>query len=239
MASSPISPCHSLWLSSARCDRWLRKSVKIPKKISNRFILHFSFDYENVDDIGLSGVGAEWIHGFSLSSSIPIYLETGLKFIYAYKSEDYAELEVDDEENIWIFEGKNTINVMNIAVPVNLAYRFYLPNKPFPGIIIARQGLAGSEEQSGCCVRIRYDDILPQGRTRVEIWCVPVSVSNKKKQHLWWWRQPPTLHPSWVAQRPWRLQYSSTAMTLSPQVQMSAAGRSVRVTKRPPCSVTT
>lgn len=99
----------------------------------------FSFDYENIDDIGLSGVGAEWIHGFSLSSSIPIYLETGLKFIYAYKSEDYAELEVDDEENIWIFEGKNTINVMNIAVPVNLAYRFYLPNKdfsvtPFTGI---------------------------------------------------------------------------------------------------------
>ena len=106
--------------------------MKIPKKISNRFILHFSFDYENVDDIGLSGVGAEWIHGFSLSSSIPIYLETGLKFIYAYKSEDYAELEVDDEENIWIFEGKNTINVMNIAVPVNLAYRFYLPHKDFP-----------------------------------------------------------------------------------------------------------
>lgn len=96
-----------------------------------------SFDHDDYDDISLNGIGAEWIHGFSLSSSTPLYLETGLKFIYAFKSEDSSEYDDD-----FYYEEERKLSTMNIAVPINLAYRFTLPNNsdvsitPFTGITL-------------------------------------------------------------------------------------------------------
>lgn len=95
-----------------------------------------SLDDDDADDYGLTGIGAEWIHGFSLSSSTPIYLETGLKYIYAFKSED--DMSFKGETN----GCKLKMSTMNIAVPINVAYRFTLPNNsdvsitPFTGITL-------------------------------------------------------------------------------------------------------
>ena len=93
-------------------------------------------DDDDADDYGLTGIGAEWIHGFSLSSSTPIYLETGLKYIYAFKSEDDMDFWGEEEDC------KLKTSTMNIAVPINVAYRFTLPNNsdvsitPFTGITL-------------------------------------------------------------------------------------------------------
>lgn len=55
-------------------------------------------DDDDADDVSLNGIGAEWIHGFSLSSTTPLYLETGLKFMYGFKSEDDRDFWGDEED---------------------------------------------------------------------------------------------------------------------------------------------
>lgn len=107
----------------------------------------FSFDDDDADDVSLNGVGVEWIHGFSLSSTTPIYLETGLKFMYGFKSED-GEISVlcydeyDDEFYYDYADGSVKTTVMNLAVPINLAYRFTFSGNsdlaitPFTGVTL-------------------------------------------------------------------------------------------------------
>ena len=98
----------------------------------------YTIDKENADDLGMTGIGAEWIHGFGLSSTTPIYIESGLKFIYAFKSDPQDDLEIYDKS----YEYKIKHTMMNIAVPINLAYRFTLPGNsdvsitPFTGITL-------------------------------------------------------------------------------------------------------
>lgn len=97
----------------------------------------YTFDKDDADDLGMTGIGAEWIHGFGLSSTTPIYIESGLKFIYAFKSQSRDEKEYDET-----FEITTKYTMMNIAVPINLAYRFTLPGNsdvsitPFTGITL-------------------------------------------------------------------------------------------------------
>lgn len=98
----------------------------------------YTFDKENADDLGMTGIGAEWIHGFGLSSTTPIYIESGLKFIYAFKSDPQDDIKVGGKS----YECKIKYTMMNIAVPINLAYRFTLPGNsdvsitPFTGITL-------------------------------------------------------------------------------------------------------
>ena len=98
----------------------------------------YTIDKENADDLGMTGIGAEWIHGFGLSSTTPIYIESGLKFIYAFKSESQDDKKVGGKS----YEYKTKYTMMNIAVPINLAYRFTLPGNsdvsitPFTGITL-------------------------------------------------------------------------------------------------------
>lgn len=74
------------------------------------------------DGTSFSGVGVNYIHGFSVSSDMPIFVETGAKFMAAFKSEDGV---------------KGTYG--NISVPVNIAYKFTFDNPdlsvvPYTGI---------------------------------------------------------------------------------------------------------
>lgn len=43
-------------------------------------------DAKGADDISLNGVGLDYIHGFSLSKSFPLYLETGVKATLSFFS---------------------------------------------------------------------------------------------------------------------------------------------------------
>lgn len=74
------------------------------------------------DGVNYSGVGVDYTHGFSISSEMPLYIEAGAKFMVAFKSEEGV---------------KQTYG--NIAVPVNIAYKFTLNNPdlsivPYTGI---------------------------------------------------------------------------------------------------------
>lgn len=69
-----------------------------------------------VKGFGMNGVGINYIHGFSLSESIPLYLETGANIDFMFGSKKIY----DDAES------KNTLKTSNInmQVPVNIAYKF-------------------------------------------------------------------------------------------------------------------
>lgn len=95
-----------------------------------------SITYNNIDlspdggdGFGLNGVGVDYIHGFSLSSELPLFIETGAKFTAAFHSESLDDGYED-------FDMKYTF--MSLAVPVNVAYKFAIGEdmsiQPYAGL---------------------------------------------------------------------------------------------------------
>lgn len=88
-------------------------------QIGNYNIVGISYDWTNVtakeggydDSKALNGFGVEYIHGFPLSSSLPMYLEAGAKFSMGFMGED---------------EDWSKVQLMRINVPVSFAWRFNL-----------------------------------------------------------------------------------------------------------------
>lgn len=82
-----------------------------------------SHDYDFIEDedhMSLNGFALEYIHGFSLSKTLPMFIETGAKINFGFGAAagdeyDYYDLEVTPKlqmQNIYL------------AVPVNYAYKF-------------------------------------------------------------------------------------------------------------------
>lgn len=85
--------------------------------------------HESDDNTSLNGVGIDYIHGFSLSSTTPIYIETGAKVNFGFKSESEK------------FMGEKIsakINMYTLNVPVNFVYSFNITDnfsiKPYAGL---------------------------------------------------------------------------------------------------------
>lgn len=75
-------------------------------------------------DYSMNGLSLDWTKGISLTSSMPLYLETGLGATYASKSKDGI-----DEK--WAY----------LTVPVNVTYRYAIGNSgvtlsPFVGLYL-------------------------------------------------------------------------------------------------------
>lgn len=82
------------------------------------------------DDMGMNGFGVKFIHGFSISQTRPMYIETGVNFTMGFDSDSE---EIYDDEDLTV-----TSTLGSLAVPVNFAYRFGLANniaiKPYAGL---------------------------------------------------------------------------------------------------------
>lgn len=89
---------------------------------------HFGFD-ESEDSFSLNGIGIDYIHGFSLSSTTPLFLETGGKLNFGFHSDS----EDDDE-----WEYKTTTTMITLGVPLNLVYKFRISDdfsiQPYAGL---------------------------------------------------------------------------------------------------------
>ena len=78
------------------------------------------FESEDAKIGSLNGFGLNYIHGFSISSSMPMFLEVGgnLNFNFgnflSYKDEDYGVK----------YEESEKMQLINLQVPVNYVYRF-------------------------------------------------------------------------------------------------------------------
>ncbi len=90
----------------------------------------FSPKYEGNDDpdpVNTNGFQFKYLHGFSVSKSLPMFVEFGADIHYGTGKEDTS--------NDYV---KNKYHVFDLAVPVNFAYRFQIADffaiKPFIGL---------------------------------------------------------------------------------------------------------
>lgn len=106
------------------------------------------------ESAGLIGFNVGYAHGFNLKKSLPLFLELGGEFNFnsgtkkeLKLSSRSGEFKVDDDEY--------TVTFMNIAVPVNLVYRFDVSDKfsiaPYAGLnfkinILGKQKEDGDDE---------------------------------------------------------------------------------------------
>jgi len=57
---------------------------------------------QEMDGFSTNGVGINYIHGFSLSSSLPMFIETGLNFNIGFGSKNIGNKE--EEDGFWLQE---------------------------------------------------------------------------------------------------------------------------------------
>lgn len=89
----------------------------------------YVYDVKNADDFSTSGIGASYIKGFSISQTMPLFVEAGVKADVGFGS-----IENEDNEDVSL-----KLTTLRAAVPVNLAYRFALPGSeitisPYAGV---------------------------------------------------------------------------------------------------------
>lgn len=86
------------------------------------------------DDVTGNGLSIKYIHGFSVSKSLPMFVETGLNLSFGFGSTDLSDGYDDkydgDINKKWQFA--------HLSIPVNFAYRFNVSEtvaiKPFIGL---------------------------------------------------------------------------------------------------------
>ncbi len=103
---------------------------------------HTSFSFndnlkhdEAVDGFGVNGFGLNYIHGFGLSESLPMFLEVGGNINFNFGSKDWGDK--IEEEGYWAQPQRKFQNI-NLQVPVNFVYRFDVADNislsPYVGI---------------------------------------------------------------------------------------------------------
>ncbi|MDO4929795.1 MAG: outer membrane beta-barrel protein [Bacteroidales bacterium] len=70
-----------------------------------------------VDNRNFTGFSVGYTHGFSVSEQLPFFVELGARFNYSFKNEDSSD-----------YDANMKYKYMNVAVPVNLAYKLTFPN---------------------------------------------------------------------------------------------------------------
>ena len=96
---------------------------------------NFTYDYDDADDQSFTGLSLSWTHGFAVSKSAPIFIETGLGVQYSFFKEDF-----EDDESV-------KFNMFSLKVPVSFGYQFDLADgkialAPYAGIDL-RYNLSG------------------------------------------------------------------------------------------------
>ena len=93
-------------------------------------------DLSDADDMSFNGFSIGYAKGFSVSNDMPLFIETGAHATYGTNTLDSEDLE-SLEINNYKLEQKTTI--LNLNIPVNLAYKFSVESKklsiiPYVGI---------------------------------------------------------------------------------------------------------
>lgn len=98
---------------------------------------HFGFNKEaggSDSDFGLNGFGLNYIHGFSVSSTLPMFVETGLNLNFGFGSDTGKKVDLYDG---WI-QANNKKQFINLQVLVNFAYKFAIADgvsvSPYVGL---------------------------------------------------------------------------------------------------------
>lgn len=80
-------------------------------------------DVLDVDGLGTNGFGINYVHGFGISNTLPMFIETGLNLNFNFGSENVGKKET--EGDYWMQEKMSMQNI-NMQIPVNFVYKFAL-----------------------------------------------------------------------------------------------------------------
>lgn len=113
--------------------------------------VNVTYDYDGADDLEMTGISFGYVKGFSISKSMPLYVEAGLRLTYAWNKEDESEGNLSEDGYTSKWESKTSF--LGLTVPINLAYRFAIPNSevtvtPFVGVTVKGNIIAKTETTS-------------------------------------------------------------------------------------------
>ncbi len=91
------------------------------------------------DNWTFHGISLGYVHGFSISKSYPIFVETGLNLNYAFKNVEDEDFNAAAEDRDMDLTQTDKYSTLAVGIPVNLAYKFTLNNSdvsisPFVGV---------------------------------------------------------------------------------------------------------
>lgn len=99
-----------------------------------------TFNIDGEDNMDFTGVKLGYLHGMSISKTMPLYLEYGINAQYAWYS---------DSDKDGSYEEEVTASVLNLNIPVNIAYRYAINQDmhvtPYAGLHL-RGNILGKEE---------------------------------------------------------------------------------------------
>ncbi len=103
-------------------------------------------DYKGADDQGLNGIAIDYLHGFSLSKTLPIFLETGIGANFGFYSD------VIDPDFLECGELKSKMTTISLSIPVNVAYKFNVNSdfsiQPYLGLNLKFNVFAQSKQSA-------------------------------------------------------------------------------------------
>ncbi len=125
-----------------------------------------NIDVKNADDQSFTGFSVGYNRAFNVVKNTPLFLEAGAALQYSFYKEDgkvgiYEYDEYEDEVYYDVVDGEVKMNMFSVKVPVNLMYKFDIPNSsvalaPFAGITL-RYNISGKLKTSS--TDDEYEDV--------------------------------------------------------------------------------
>lgn len=105
------------------------------------------YDKDDSYDQNLNGFAIDYLHGFSVSKTLPLFIETGIGFNVGFWSDS-------DDKRFSNAEIKYNLTTLNISIPVNVAYKFNINQDfsihPYIGLNLKFNTLAQFKTKIDC-----------------------------------------------------------------------------------------
>lgn len=93
-------------------------------------------DLSDADDMSFNGFSIGYAKGFSVSNDMPLFIEAGAQLTYGTNTLDSED---DESLEVYNYELEQKTTILNLNIPVNLAYKFTVDSKklsiiPYVGV---------------------------------------------------------------------------------------------------------
>ena len=92
------------------------------------------YDVTGAEDTDLTGFSLGYVKSFGVSSTAPLFVETGLNLSYVTYSEE------EEEDGYYNYSTEVKLNMMSLTAPVNLVYKYALSEEvsilPYAGVYL-------------------------------------------------------------------------------------------------------
>lgn len=99
----------------------------------------FKVDQKGADDQSFTGLSAGYSKAFSVTPTNPVFIEVGIGLQYSFYEDNFMVEEMTYDGDTYSRSAKRSLDLWSFKVPVNLLYKYDMPNSsvsimPFAGI---------------------------------------------------------------------------------------------------------